>query len=288
MTESTFDAYLWQLVENKQKFISQVMSSKSPVRTAEDIDETALSYAEIKMLATGNPLIKEKMDLDNKVSELKVLKQSFLSQKYQLQDRLAVHYPREIKRLTEAKEAYEKDIAFLAAQQKNSGDFFCGMEIKGFTFTDKKAAGEAILDACKAMKNPASVPLGRYRGFSMQLSFDTVGRTYEITLKHEMTYKISLGNDTFGNITRLDNVFSGIPDKLEAMKRQIENTVKQKENAEMEVEKPFNREEELMEMLERLDELNVLLDTEKGQDNVLDTEAEPEEVMNKKEPEVQR
>jgi len=253
------------------------MSSKNPVRSAEDIDETALSYAEIKMLATGNPLIKEKMDLDNRVSELKVLKQSFLSQKYELQDKLAAFYPRQIRRFTEAAAAYEKDIAFLKTQPESSGDLFCGMEINGFIFTEKKAAGEAILDACRKMKNPEGIPLGAYRGFSMQLSFDTVGRTYDIALKHEMTYIVSLGSDAFGNITRLDNALSGIEGRLADARRQLENTIKQKENAEVEVEKPFAREEELAEMMERLDELNVLLDTGKGPDNVLDSETEEEQ-----------
>ncbi len=273
VTESTFDAYLWQLVENKQKFISQIMSSKSPVRTAEDIDETALSYAEIKMLATGNPMIKEKMDLDNKVSELKVLKQSFLSQKYYLQDRLSAFYPMETKRLAEWVEAYEKDLAFLRAQPESSGKFFCGMEIKGAVFAEKKAAGEAILLACKEMKTPAAVPLGAYRGFSMHLSFDTVGRTYDLALKHEMTYKASLGTDALGNITRIDNALDSILDRLEETKRKLDDTIKQKENAELEVKLPFAREEELAGMMKRLEELNVLLDAGKGQENVPDAEA---------------
>lgn len=290
VTESTFDAYLWQLVENKQKFISQVMSSKNPVRTAEDIDETALSYAEIKMLATGNPLIKEKMDLDNKVSELKVLKQSFLSQRYQMQDRLATYYPGEIKRLTEMAAAYEKDIAFLAKQPKNSTDFFCGMEIKGVVFTDKKAAGEAILLACREMKNPDAIPLGKYRGFSMHLSFDTLSRTYNIMLKHGMTYKASLGMDAFGNITRVDNVLGSISDRLAETKRQLADAIKQKENAETEAGKPFPHEEELAGMMKRLDELNVLLDEGKGQDDVLDsgTKEEQEEKANRNEMEAER
>lgn len=249
------------------------MSSKSPVRTAEDIDETALSYAEIKMLATGNPMIKEKMDLDNKVSELKVLKQSFLSQKYYLQDRLSAFYPMETKRLAEWVEAYEKDLAFLRAQPESSGKFFCGMEIKGAVFAEKKAAGEAILLACKEMKTPAAVPLGAYRGFSMHLSFDTVGRTYDLALKHEMTYKASLGTDALGNITRIDNALDSILDRLEETKRKLDDTIKQKENAELEVKLPFAREEELAGMMKRLEELNVLLDAGKGQENVPDAEA---------------
>ncbi len=287
VTESTFDAYLWQLVENKQKFISQIMSSKSPVRTAEDIDETALSYAEIKMLATGNPMIKEKMDLDNKVSELKVLKQSFLSQKYYLQDRLSTFYPMEIKRFAERLEAYEKDIAFLGAQPESSGKFFCGMEIKGAVFSEKKAAGEAILLACKEMKDPAPVPLGAYRGFSMHLSFDTKGRTYDLALKNEMTYKASLGMDAAGNITRIDNALDSIPDRLEETKRKLDDTIKQKENAELEVKTPFVHEEELASKMKRLEELNVLLDAGKGQENVPDAEAEAGEAEEKDRPQIE-
>lgn len=290
VTENTFDAYLWQIVETKQKFISQIMSSKSPVRTAEDIDETALSYAEIKMLATGNPLIKEKMDLDNKVSEMKVLKQSYLSQKYAMQDSIAVTYPKEIQRLKASAAGYEKDMEFLKSQPESSGEFFCGMEVDGMYYSEKKEAGEAILKFCKGMSSPDLTPLGKYRGFSMSVSYDTFSKTFDVLLKHDMSYSVSLGTDVFGNITRLDNALVNIPKRLEETARQLENVIKQKENAEAEVSKPFAHEEELTEMMKRLDELNVLLDDGKGQDNVLDGEPEEEheEAVSRNSQEVER
>ena len=280
VTEETFDAYLYQLVENKQKFISQIMTSKSPVRSAEDIDETALSYAEIKMLATGNPYIKEKMDLDIQVSKLKLLKQNYLSEKYTLEDKIVKFYPAEIKRFEESMKGLSEDIDFLSKQPKSTKEEFVGMKIEENVHTEKKAAGEAILLACQNMRSPDPVPLGEYRGFSMTLSFDTFSREYQIELKHKMRHRVSLGTDANGNITRIDNALDNIEKRLLSVRQQYKNVIKQYETAKVEVTKPFVSEEELQQKMRRLDELNILLNVDEKSNEIPDDGVEVEAERN--------
>lgn len=235
VTENTFDSYLYQLVESKQKFIGQIMTSKSPVRSAEDIDETALSYAEIKALATGNPHIKEKMDLDIDVSKLKLLKASHLSQQYSLEDQIIKELPQKIRSLEERITGYNADQTRLSENTHPDADGFSPMTIEGMVFTDKKESGSAILAACKAMRNPDPVPLGQYRGFSMDLSFDSFSREFKITLIGELRHPVSLGTDIYGNIQRLDNALEAFPDRLSACSEQLDNAKIQLENAKVEV-----------------------------------------------------
>ena len=277
VTENTFDSYLYQLVESKQKFIGQIMTSKSPVRSAEDIDETALSYAEIKALCTGNPLIKEKMDLDIDVGKLKLLKASHLSQRYALEDQLIREFPQKITALEQRITGLEQDIAHLAACSVPNADGFCPMTIEGKIYTDKKAAGSAILEFCHNMKNPAAVPLGSYRGFDMKIGFDTVSHEYKITLGHELCHTTPLGTDLFGNILRLDNTLAALPAQLEVCREQLENVRVQMENAKAEIAKPFPREEELQSKTARLDELNILLNMDKADNEIVDGEPEEEQ-----------
>ncbi|OGO91733.1 MAG: hypothetical protein A2Y17_13300 [Clostridiales bacterium GWF2_38_85] len=275
VTSGTFDAYSYQLIETKQRFISQIMTGKSPVRSAEDVDEQALSYAEIKALATGNPMIIEKCELEMQVSKLKLLKASHLSQRYDLEDRLLKKYPADIKRLTERIAGYEKDIAQVAANPKAQGDEFVGIVLKGTFFTDKKAAGTAILEACQDMNNPDPIPLGSYRGFDMDISFDTFSKEYQITLKNALSHTVPLGTDIFGNITRLDNTFEGFSLKQSSCQEQLETTKAQMKNAKDEVEKPFAQEAELAEKTERLAEVNIELNLDKRETELVD--AEPDE-----------
>lgn len=239
VTENTFDSYLYQLVEGKQKFIGQIMTSKSPVRSAEDIDETALSYAEIKALCAGNPHIKEKMDLDIDVSRLKLLKANHLSQRYALEDQIIKEFPQKIKSLEQRIEGYKADMAQLAQNTLPNEDGFSSMIMAGGTVTDKKAAGEAIIGLCKSMTNPDPIHIGEYRGFDMELFFDSFSREYKITLKHELRHTVTLGTDIFGNIQRLDNALNSFQEKLTACEAQLENTKVQLENAKLEVQKPF-------------------------------------------------
>ena len=286
VTESTFDSYLYQLVESKQKFIGQIMTSKSPVRSAEDIDETALSYAEIKALCTGNPYIKEKMDLDIDVGRLKLLKANHLSQRYSLEDRLIKEFPQKIAALEQRIEGYQSDIERLAENTHPGGDGFCPMEIKGRVYTDKKEAGAAILDACQAMKSPDPIPLGSYRGFAMELSFDSFSREYKITLKGDLKHVTSLGSDVFGNILRLDNLLAAFPEHKQACMDQLDNTRTQMENARIEVQKPFPQEEELRQKSARLEELNILLNMDKAENEIIDgeqSEETPQQARSEKE-----
>jgi len=273
VTEETFDAYLYQLVEGKQKFASQIMTSKSPVRSCEDIDETALSYAEIKMLATGNPYIKEKMDLDIQVQKLRLLKSNFLSEKYALEDKIIKFYPQEIARRTDTIEGLKSDIERAKQHPKPLDDSFIGMTVKGVFYSEKADAGNAILDACQAMTSPDPVPLGEYRGFQIELSFDTFEKEYK--LKGELGYSVSLGTDTFGNITRLDNALEGLPKRLEINEQELENVKTQFETAKVDVEKPFNQEEELKTKTARLNELNALLNVDKRENEIVG--GEPDE-----------
>ena len=275
VTEETFDAYLYQLVEGKQKFASQIMTSKSPVRSCEDIDETALSYAEIKMLATGNPYIKEKMDLDIQVQKLRLLKSNFLSEKYALEDKIIKFYPQEIARRTDTIEGLKSDIERAKQHPKPLDDSFIGMTVKGVFYSEKADAGNAILDACQAMKSPDPVPLGEYRGFQTELSFDTFEKEYKVKLKGELGYSVSLGTDTFGNITRFDNALEGLPKRLEMNEQELDNVKTQFETAKVDVEKPFNQEEELKTKTARLNELNTLLNVDKRENEIVG--GEPDE-----------
>ena len=228
------------------------MTSKSPVRTAEDIDEASLSYAEIKMLATGNPHIKEKMDLDIQVARLRLLKQNFLSEKYELQDRIVKYFPAEIKRFEEQIAGYEEDISYLKEQEQGHPEENFMMEIKGKSYTEKTDAGEALLSCCKEMKSPEPVKIGSYRGFEIRLSFDTFSKEYAVEVKHHMRYRTPLGTDARGNISRIENLFSGIEKKKNETCDKYENILKQYENAKVEVEKSFEHENELAEKERRL------------------------------------
>jgi len=288
VTKDTFDSYMWQLVENKQKFISQIMTSKSPVRSAEDIDETALSYAEIKALATGNPYIKEKMDLDTQVAKLKLIKSSFMSQKYELEDKVIKEYPRTISSLTERIKGYERDIV-LASEYPKKEDTFYPMTIDGLSYTDKEKAGSALLERCKKMTNPEPVPIGDYRGFSMDLSFDTFSKTFYVTLKGSLSHKVELGTDIFGNLQRIDNALEGLPKKLEITKDNLEETKKQFEVAKVESKKEFPQEEELQAKIKRLAEVDALLNMDKKEREGTEL-GEPDEdaVPDKKRTEIER
>ena len=273
VTEETFDAYLYQLVEGKQKFASQIMTSKSPVRSCEDIDETALSYAEIKMLATGNPHIKEKMDLDIQVQKLRLLKSNFLSERYALEDKIIKFYPQDIARRTETIKSLKADIERVAQHPKPLDDTFVGMTVKGVFYSEKADAGNAILEACQAMTNPDPIPLGEYRGFQMELYFEA--REYKVKLKGELGYPVTLGTDTFGNITRFDNALEGLQKRLEFNEQELENTKKQFETAKIDVCRPFNQEEELQTKTARLNELNALLNVDKRENEIVG--GEPDE-----------
>jgi len=274
VTEQTFDAYLYQLVENKQKFIGQIMTSKSPVRSAEDVDEQALSYAEIKALATGNPYIKEKMDLDVAVSKLKLLKQNHLSQRYSLEDRIIKFYPQQIKQGEERIAGYNADIQRAKENTFLNADNFSPMVVEDVTYDEKKGAGSAILVACKAMTSPDPKTIGSYRGFNMELSFNSFEKEYVLTLVGSLRHSVSLGADIYGNITRLDNLISSLPDKLKACEERLADTKVQLENSKAEVERPFSQEAELSQKMERLAELNALLDMDHQGNEIVDSEPE--------------
>ena len=282
VTKQTFDAYLYQLVEGKQKFASQIMTSKSPVRSAEDIDETALSYAEIKMLATGNPYIKEKMDLDIQVQKLKLLKSNFLSEKYSLEDKIIKYYPQRITSLENRINGLTADVETAKQHPKPTDDRFVGMEVKGVFYSEKAEAGKAIIAACKEMTSLAPVPLGRYRGFETELSFDTTERFYCVTVKGETGKQVSLGDDVFGNITRIDNAVERFADDLEKAKDSLADTKNQFETAQKEVQKPFVQEEELKSKLARLDELNILLNMDKKENEIVGGEPDEGESAEKR------
>ena len=277
VTENTFDSYLYQLVESKQKFIGQIMTSKSPVRSAEDIDETALSYAEIKALCAGNPHIKEKMDLDIDVSRLKLLKANHLSQRYALEDQIIKEFPQKIRSLEQRIEGYQTDIDQRKRNTEPNEDGFSPMIMPGGTVREKKAAGDAILGLCKSMISPDPIPIGQYRGFDMELSFDTFSREYKITLIHQLRHTVTLGTDIFGNIQRLDNTLGAFEERMAACVEQLENTRVQLENAKAEVQKPFPQEEELAAKTARLNELNALLNLDKKENEIVDGERGEEE-----------
>ena len=282
VTEQTFDAYLYQLVEGKQKFASQIMTSKSPVRSAEDIDETALSYAEIKMLATGNPYIKEKMDLDIQVQKLKLLKSNFLSEKYALEDKTIKFYPQRIANLTERVNGLAKDVETAKQHPKPAEEQPLGMMVSGVSYSEKAKAGAAILEACKAMTSPDPVPLGEYRGFKMELLFDSMERTYVVRLKGETRRNVPLGEDVHGNIVRIDNGIERFEETLADTRNDLENTKNQFETAKKEIEKPFSQEEELRTKLARLDELNILLNMDKRENEIVGGEPDEGEAPEKR------
>ena len=279
VTEQTFDAYLYQLVEGKQKFASQIMTSKSPVRSAEDIDETALSYAEIKMLATGNPYIKEKMDLDIQVQKLKMLKSNFLSEKYGLEDKVIKFYPQQIAYLKSRVEGLTKDVETAKLHPKPIDEQPLGMTVSGVSYSEKAEAGQAIINACKSMNSPDAVPLGEYRGFQMELYFDTVQRNYVVKLKGETSRDVPLGDDAHGNIVRIDNGIERFEEALADTKNSLENTEKQFETAKQEIEKPFAKEEELRAKTTRLDELNILLNMDKKENEIVGGEPDEGEAV---------
>ena len=277
VTEQTFDAYLYQLVESKQKFISQIMTSKSPVRSAEDVDEVALSFAEVKMLATGDARFKEKMDLDIQVSKLRVLKQSYLSEHYDLEDRALKYYPQTIKEYEERIAGYENDAA-LAEQHKPQGeDKFCPMTLKGVTYTEKADAGEMLLAICKDYPMSAPTEIGSYRGFRMEIYYDTVNAHYCMYLCGKAKHKVDLGADALGNLTRIENELSKLPARLEAAKTKKAETIAQLETAKEEIKKPFAFEDELKEKTERLNALNIELNLNEKDTSVMDTEPEQAE-----------
>lgn len=265
VTEGTFDAYLYQLVENKQKFIGQIMTSKSPVRSAEDIDEASLSYAEIKALASGNPKVKEKMELDTKVSKLKLAKANYLSQKYDLEDKIIKYYPQKIKSIRTRIEGLENDIKDLKPQKE-----FQQIKIKDMLIVDKKQAGNAILLACKGYDGQDKKYIGEYRGFDLYIQFNSLSQYYIMSLKKELYYPVELGNDVYGNLTRIDNAIENIPKSLKVEKELLQNTLQQLHNAELEVEKPFEKEDELNNALKKLSKINKELDLDK-KENIPDT-----------------
>ena len=275
VTEGTFDAYLYQLVESKQKFISQIMTSKSPVRSAEDVDEQALSYAEIKALASGNPMIKEKMDLDIEVSKLKLLKSNHLSQKYALEDAISKGFPKQIAETQARITGYGADIATVKGNTHPNADGFSPLTLAGVTYADKKEAGAALLTMCQTMLSPEATQIGSYRGLTLELSFDTFAREYRLTMIGQLRHTVTLGTDVFGNLQRMDNALEGLPIKEQACREQLSNLQTQLETAKAEVQKPFPREAELNTKTARLEELNTLLNLDHKEPEIVD--AEPDE-----------
>ena len=276
VTEGTFDSYMWQLIESKQKFISQIMTSKSPVRSCEDVDDTALSYAEVKALATGNPAIKEKMALDVEVSKLKLLKANFVSNHYRLEDDIAKNFPQQIAVLKESIEGYKADLGKYQANKITDPEKFV-MEVGGTVFYEKKEAGAALLAVCQSMKQAdAMISVGQYQGFSIRLKFDSWNKEFILSLKNENVYRVSLGSDENGNIIRINNALEAIPQKLEEAERKLETVQGQLKNAVEEVKKPFPKEVELNQKLERLSELNALLNMDE-KEAVMEGEGEQDE-----------
>ena len=279
VTEGTFDAYLWQTLENKQRFISQIMTSKSPVRSCDDVDEQALSYAEVKALCAGNPLIKEKMDLDVQVAKLKVLKADHQSQKYRLEDKLLTHFPAAIQQQTAHIAALKEDAETAAAHPQDKENF-CGMTIRGMVFDDKKTAGERLILAAKSLPNTEPAVLGEYRGFELSVRYEPVRNEQQAVLKGKATYSVALGTDPHGNITRLDNLLNGFAERIANAENQLSNLEQQREAAQIEAQKEFPQEEELAQKSARLAELNAQLDVDEKQHD----ELEPEEPKNEDEP----
>ena len=279
VTESTFDSYMWQLIENKQKFISQIMTSKAPVRSCEDVDEAALSYAEVKALATGNPAVKEKMALDVDVAKLKLLKANHMNNQYRLEDDIARNFPQQIAKLMESIDSYKADIAYFSEHKITDPEQF-SMEISGKVFTEKKEAGAALLAVCKDIKSvDAAMDIGSYQGFNMRIQFDSWSKEFILSVKHESVAKVRLGADALGNIIRINNLLESYPEKLAEAEQRLETVQEQMTNAKEEVGKPFPKEEELNQKLERLSELNALLNMDERED----TETEQSESKEKEE-----
>ena len=279
VTESTFDSYMWQLIENKQKFISQIMTSKAPVRSCEDVDEAALSYAEVKALATGNPAVKEKMALDVDVAKLKLLKANHMNNQYRLEDDIARNFPQQIAKLMEIIDSYKADIAHFSEHKITDPEQF-SMEISGKVFTEKKEAGTALLAVCKDIKSvDAAMDIGSYQGFNMRIQFDSWSKEFILSVKHESVAKVRLGADALGNITRINNLLESYPEKLAEAEQRLETVQEQLANAKEEVGKSFPKEEELNQKLERLSELNALLNMDERED----TETEQSESKEKEE-----
>ena len=276
VTEGTFDAYLWQTLENKQKFISQIMTSKSPMRSCDDVDEQALSYAEVKALCAGDPRIREKMDLDVQVAKLKVLRSDYQNQKYRLEDKLLKHYPEEIQKAKNRIAALKND-AQIADAHPQDKENFCGMTIKGMVFDEKKAAGERLMLACKEMPNADMMLLGTYRGFELNIRFDSFKNEHQIVLRGELSYPVPLGDDPRGNIVRLDNAIGNFADRIADAEAALDSLEQQKQAAEVEIAKPFAQEEELQTKSARLAELDALLNMEHQSSR---TEPEAEEKPN--------
>lgn len=287
VTENTFDAYFYQLVENKQKFIAQIMTSKAPARIADDVDETALSYSEIKALATGNPLIIEKCNLDVEVSKLNMLKANHLNQRFALENLVLRKYPADIAKLTEAIAGYEKDVATAQAHPKPA-EGFVGMEVMGTHYSEKEAAGKAVIRACTELQSADPIPLGQYRGFSMSLQYDAAHTDYKLTMKGAMSHTISLGADVFGNITRMDNLVDGLSKGLAEYQAALQDTCTQLTNAKAEMETPFAKEAELVEKSVRLKELNILLNMDQKDKALLDEAPEEDSPDKEKSRSVER
>ena len=280
VTEGTFDAYLYQLVEQKQKFISQIMTSKTPMRSMEDIDEKALSYGEIKALATGNPKILEKTNLDNEVNKLKLLKQNFMSQKYDLEDKTIKYYPQQIARLENQIKAMEQDIITLKEQTKENEDKFSPMIIENITYDKKQEAGKQLLKECQLLKSNETKEVGNYRGFKLEIFYDSFSRNMKATLKSDFQYSIDLGTDTIGNITRLNNVLDNIETRIPEVKEVLENTKKQFETAKLEVQQEFPQEQELKEKQEKLNQINAELNIKDDDNEILADEKEEKQDKN--------
>lgn len=280
MGHTGYDRSIWgtvcyQLVENKQKFIAQIMTSKTPVRAAEDVDETALSYSEIKALATGNPLIIEKCNLDMEVSKLNMLKASYLSQKYALEDMVLQKYPESITRLKERIDGYEKDIRLVEAHPKPE-EGFVGIEIDGKAIRDKETAGKAILDVCTKMTDSDAVALGEYRGFSLVVAYNGTSNEYRMTMRGTLTHTITLGADVFGNITRMDNLLDSLPARLKDVRNDLADIEQQLASAREEMDAPFAKEDELAQKSARLKELNILLNMDQKDRSIIDAGLEEE------------
>jgi SNF2 family DNA or RNA helicase len=276
VTEGTFDSYSWQVIENKQKFIGQIMTSKSPVRSCEDVDEAALTYAEVKALATGNPYIKEKMDLDIQVSKLKLMKANHTSQKYRLEDNITKHYPKQITVFSERVAGFDKDIKQYETNKPADKEHF-RMNVGGKVYTEKKEAGAALIAMCKEIKGiNANADVGEYLGFKLNITFETFNNRFILNAKGALSHQMELGSDPLGNITRINNLLEAMPLQLDESKTKLANTQKQLETAKTEVTKPFPQEAELNEKLEKLARLNALLNMdEKGNETVTIDDEEP-------------
>ena len=285
VTENTFDSYMWQTIENKQRFIGQIMTSKSPVRSCEDVDETALSYAEVKALATGNPYIKEKMDLEVSVSRLKLVKANFLSQKYALEDRLLKQYPRDVKIIEERIAGYTHDIA---RYEQHKSEEFGSMTVLGIRYAEKKEAGIALLQACKAKTSPEPTPAGSYMGFDLTLSYNPCDKSFKVTMQGALSRSVELGEDVFGNIQRMDNALNAMPNKKDREEKNLIETHRQMDNAREEIDRPFPQEEELATKSARLAELDAMLNMDKRENDALDgeiDEEQPDQAKRREEPE---